>query len=324
MATISIPLAFFITFFVLNSLGYTMNFLTNFSLIICLGIAVDTATVIIQGANENIKLGYRPLYAALLAVKTYKNSLISGTATTVVVFLPMMSLPGVMGAFLAYIPITIFITLIASLFISLTITPSLFFKSRKNPDHYHANPDTEALLNPSLQLLLQEERKHKTANSSIPSQQTESRNHRLLSRLNYRYSQKSKHILKSAHNRITMILIPLIIFLATLIFISPHIGFIMMPAADNEYLSITLAGKSGLQHDTTKEQLPHIDTLLAQLPELRNYVAKVKNNTITVTIRILPQSERKRSSFQIESELAQQFQTFMTKGFQVTVAVDKD
>lgn len=56
LATISIPLAFFITFFVLNSLGYTMNFLTNFSLIICLGIAVDTATVIIQGASENIKL----------------------------------------------------------------------------------------------------------------------------------------------------------------------------------------------------------------------------------------------------------------------------
>lgn len=48
LATISIPLAFFITFFVLNYFGYTMNFLTNFSLIICLGIAVDTATVIIQ------------------------------------------------------------------------------------------------------------------------------------------------------------------------------------------------------------------------------------------------------------------------------------
>ena len=87
IATVSIPLAFFITF------GYTMNFLTNFSLIICLGIAVDTATVVVQGASEFIKLGYKPLNAALLSVKTYKNSLISGTATTVVVFFPLMSLP---------------------------------------------------------------------------------------------------------------------------------------------------------------------------------------------------------------------------------------
>ena len=93
IATISIPLAFFITFFVLNFFGYTMNFLTNFSLIICLGIAVDTATVVVQGASEFIKLGYKPLNAALLSVKTYKNSLISGTATTVVVFFPLMSLP---------------------------------------------------------------------------------------------------------------------------------------------------------------------------------------------------------------------------------------
>ena len=56
VATVSIPLAFFVTFFVLNYLGLSLNFLTNFSLIICLGIAIDTATVIIQGASENIKL----------------------------------------------------------------------------------------------------------------------------------------------------------------------------------------------------------------------------------------------------------------------------
>ena len=51
VATVSIPLAFFVTFFVLNYLGLSLNFLTN-----CLGIAIDTATVIIQGASENIKL----------------------------------------------------------------------------------------------------------------------------------------------------------------------------------------------------------------------------------------------------------------------------
>ena len=56
VATVSIPLAFCVTFFVLNYLGLSLNFLTNFSLIICLGIAIDTATVIIQGASENIKL----------------------------------------------------------------------------------------------------------------------------------------------------------------------------------------------------------------------------------------------------------------------------
>lgn len=324
LATISIPLAFFITFFVLNSLGYTMNFLTNFSLIICLGIAVDTATVIIQGASENIKLWYRPLYAALLAVKTYKNSLISGTATTVVVFLPMMSLPGVMWAFLAYIPITIFITLIASLLISLTITPTLFFKITNNPRYYQKNPDSEVLLSPELQILLEEERKNKSELNTQTTEQQSSRNQKLLTRLNQRYAKRSNQVLKNAHNRIIMILIPLIIFLGTVIFVSPNIGFIMMPAADNEYLSISLEWKAWLDQNITKKQLPDINTLLSPLPELKNYVTKVENNTITVTIRILPQSERTRSSFEIENELAEKFRIFTTRGFQVTVKVDKD
>ena len=166
IATLSIPLAFFVTFFVLKAMGLSLNFLTNFSLIICLGIAIDTATVIIQGASENIKAGYSPMNAALLSVKTYKNSLISGTATTVVVFLPMLTLPGIMGKFLAYIPTTIFITLLASLFISLTITPALFFKLSKNPKFYEKNPEQEPLLSEGEQALLAEERKEKTERSS--------------------------------------------------------------------------------------------------------------------------------------------------------------
>jgi multidrug efflux pump len=48
----------------------------------------------------------------LLSVKDYAIPLISGTATTLVVFLPMLTLPGIMGKFLAYIPITIFVTLL--------------------------------------------------------------------------------------------------------------------------------------------------------------------------------------------------------------------
>lgn len=146
LATVSIPLAFFVTFFVLNALGYTMNTLTNFSLILCLGIAVDMATVIIQGASEYIKAGYKPMHAALLSVKNYKNSLISGTATTVVVFIPLMSLPGVMGSFLAYIPITIFVTLLASLFISLTVTPALFSQMSRAAKVYEIDEEAESFL----------------------------------------------------------------------------------------------------------------------------------------------------------------------------------
>jgi multidrug efflux pump subunit AcrB len=59
-----------------------------------------------------MRQGFASKSAVLLSVKDYAIPLLSGTATTLVVFLPMLTLPGIMGKFLAYIPITIFVTLL--------------------------------------------------------------------------------------------------------------------------------------------------------------------------------------------------------------------
>ncbi|MBP7847671.1 efflux RND transporter permease subunit [Patescibacteria group bacterium] len=72
----------------------------------------------------------------LLAVKDFYKPLISGTMTTAIVFIPMMFLPGIIGKFLAFIPITIFTTLVASLFIALTLNTALFYKFSKKQTTY--------------------------------------------------------------------------------------------------------------------------------------------------------------------------------------------
>ena len=107
-ASITLPLAFLSTFLLLYYGGYTMNFLTNFSLILSFGIAVDTIIVIVQGASAKLRVGYDPESAIMLALREYAVPIISGVMTTIVVFIPMMTLPGILGKFLAYIPITIF------------------------------------------------------------------------------------------------------------------------------------------------------------------------------------------------------------------------
>lgn len=107
-ATITLPLAFLGTFIILNSLGYSMNMLTNFSLILSFGIAIDTIIVIVQAANAKLQVGYDPKTAISLALREYAIPTIVGVTTTIVVFIPMMVLPGMMGKFLSYIPVTIF------------------------------------------------------------------------------------------------------------------------------------------------------------------------------------------------------------------------
>lgn len=324
IATLSIPLAFFVTFFVLKSMGLSLNFLTNFSLIICLGIAIDTATVIIQWASENIKLWYKPINAALLSVKTYKNALISGTATTAVVFLPMLTLPGIMGKFLAYIPTTIFVTLIASLFISLTITPVLFFKFSNNKKKYQKNPEQEGLLSVEEQLLLSEDREWKNnQETDTKIEKTDIRDTIFPTLLN-RYEKKLSPLLATSKRRIITILIPFVLLIFTAIFISPRLWFLMMPEVDQEYLMLTITGKEGT---TTKEllnQTKEVDQIIWTLPELKNYTNTIKDNVASITIRIAPKAERKRDSFKIEDDLEGKLYFLQEKWLRVETIVQQN
>lgn len=103
-----------------------MNFLTNFSLILSFGIAVDTIIVIVQAASAKIRIGFEPRTAILLALREYGIPILSGVMTTIVAFVPMMVLPGILGKFLAYIPITIFGVLASGLVLALTVNSALY------------------------------------------------------------------------------------------------------------------------------------------------------------------------------------------------------
>jgi multidrug efflux pump len=113
-----------------------------------------------------MRLGFGPKSAVLLAVKEYKRPLIAGTATTCVVFLPLLSLPGVTGKFLAYIPITIFTTLLAALFISLTINSALYYKLNKKAPFYQKRDDEKDYLTDEELTLLAIERQGRQEKTS--------------------------------------------------------------------------------------------------------------------------------------------------------------
>lgn len=70
-ATLTLPLAFFTTFILLNAFGFSLNFLTNLSLILSFGIAVDTIVVIVQAASAKIRVGHEPRSAIMIALREY-------------------------------------------------------------------------------------------------------------------------------------------------------------------------------------------------------------------------------------------------------------
>ncbi|MFT5145295.1 MAG: multidrug efflux pump, partial [Thalassolituus oleivorans] len=120
---IAIPLSMFISFTVFQAMGYTLNFIILFSLIISLGMLVDNAIVIIENIYRFREEGYPRFEAARLATAEVAGAVIASTLTTVAVFVPMLFWPGIIGEFMSYMPLTLIVTLTCSLFVAIIINP---------------------------------------------------------------------------------------------------------------------------------------------------------------------------------------------------------
>tara|TARA_B100000745_G_scaffold300054_1_gene252553 strand:- start:2460 stop:5594 length:3135 start_codon:yes stop_codon:yes gene_type:complete len=133
IAGLAIPLSFFIGFIGLYTSGNTLNFVSLFSLILAVGILVDSAIVVVEGINGRMKEWHGKLQSAREALREYSYPITAGTLTTIAVFAPLFLVSGVTGQFIASIPFTIIFVLAASLFVALGLIPliaSTFLKRR--------------------------------------------------------------------------------------------------------------------------------------------------------------------------------------------------
>src|SRR5690606_39965415 len=114
---IAIPLSMFLSFIVFAAMGQTLNFIILFSLIIALGMLVDNAIVIVENIYRYRSEGHDRWEAARLGTGEVGMAVAASTATTVAAFAPMLLWPGIIGRFMSYLPLTLIVTLSASLFV---------------------------------------------------------------------------------------------------------------------------------------------------------------------------------------------------------------
>ena len=122
---LAIPFSMFLSFSILNMLGYTLNLVVLFSLTLALGMLVDNAIVIIENVYRYMQQGVPRIEAAMKATGEVAWPVIGSTLTTVAAFFPMIFWPGIMGEFMKGLPITLIITLSSSLFVAMVINPAL-------------------------------------------------------------------------------------------------------------------------------------------------------------------------------------------------------
>jgi len=118
-----IPLSMLIAFFLIQMLDYTLNMIVLFGLVLVLGMLVDNAIVIVENIYRHLQLGYNRIDAAILGTRQVAWPVTTSTFTTVCAFFPLIFWPGIMGDFMKYLPITLTIGLLASLFVGLIFNP---------------------------------------------------------------------------------------------------------------------------------------------------------------------------------------------------------
>lgn len=186
-----------------------------------------------------------------MAINELKLSVISSTAVTLIVFVPMMVLPGIIGKFLSYIPITVFSTLLATLFLALSTNSSLFVRITKNTKWFIKSPFVELHMSPEERALLAEERKGKEERP--PESQTQ--RELFLERMEEWYEGTLKWSMDTLARRRMLIWGPVILTVLSFIFLAPRlIGGSLFPSDDSPFVFVTVSAPPGTEKSALIEK----------------------------------------------------------------------
>ena len=116
----AIPMSMFMSFMILSFLGYTLNTMVLFGLVMGLGMLVDNGIVVVENVYRLMeKEGYSRIQAAKAGIGEIAFPIIVSTATTIAAFVPLGAWPGLMGEFMIYFPITLSVVLGSSLIVAI-------------------------------------------------------------------------------------------------------------------------------------------------------------------------------------------------------------
>lgn len=140
------PLSAFIAFLIMPGLDFTLNVVVLFSFLLALGIIVDDAIVVIENTHRLLhKYPFNIEQAAKYGAGEVFIPVLAGTLTTLGPFVPLLFWPGVVGKFMYFLPVTLILTLGASLFVAFVINP-VFAVSFMRKDEHLEKPSLKKML----------------------------------------------------------------------------------------------------------------------------------------------------------------------------------
>jgi multidrug efflux pump subunit AcrB len=261
---ISIPLSIFTGLFLLDIFGFTINQLSVVGLIVALGILVDDSIVVIENIERYLRAGRPKRLAAIEATKQIGLAVVGCTATLILAFLPLMFLPEAAGDFIRSLPMAVITTVLASLFVSLTIVPFLSSRLLKN----HVNPEGNIFLRAMKKVI----------------------------RGTY-----SKALHAALRNPVATLIIALVLFVGSLA-LFPVVGFSLFPRSEKPQFLINIETPSSASLDETDRVARHVESELAKVKEIKWYTANVGKGNPRVYYNEIQRNESTSTRFAFVSD----------------------
>jgi multidrug efflux pump len=290
---LAVPVSVVGTFAVLWLLGYSINVLTLFALVLAIGIVVDDAIVVVENVERHIEEGMQPRAAAHQAMREVSGPIIAISLVLASVFVPLAFIGGVSGQFYSQFAVTIAAAVLISAFNSLTLSPALSA------------------------VLLQS----RDARKDLLGRWIERVFGALFAGFNRRFRRASDRYSGGIGGTIAraprlLVIYALLIALTAVSFMGVARGFI--PTQDKQYLFAALQLPEGATLQRTEAAMRRMGemalategvTSVVQLPGLNAIHFVNTSNTGLMFIGITPAEERKRSAAEIAAELNGKFGT---------------
>ena len=250
---VSIPLSLLIGLFLLDLFHITINQMSIVGMVVALGLLVDDSIVVVENIERYLRMGYERKEAAMAATRQIGLAVLGCTATLIFAFLPLMFLPEAAGDFIRSLPAAVVSTVLASLFVSLTIVPFLSSRILSGHEHPEGNFFMRGL--------------RRFINGSY------------------------RRLLHAAIARpIGTLLVALAIFLGCLALI-PRVGFSVFPASEKPMFLVNIQTPLGTSLAATDTVARYVEREISHIPDLKNYTTNVGRGNPRIYYNVIPQNE---------------------------------
>jgi multidrug efflux pump subunit AcrB len=287
---VSIPLSLAMGLALCYVSGFSLNQLSIAGFVLALGLLVDDSIVIVENIARHVRLGYGRVEAAIVGTNQIYLAVIGCTATLVFAFLPLLFLPEGAGEFIRSLPAAILFTVVASLFVALTVIP--FLASRLLRDGDASGSGVGSAIAPTGE------------GDAAPGSRGMSAPVGTVGRLILRFDRLADELLHKVMALIHAVYGPALrwalgrprtalaaalgVFLMS-VFTVPWIGFSLFPSADVPQFIVRVEAPDGASVAETDRALRFVEARLREHPEVTHYYTHVGHGTPFVYYNVFPQ-----------------------------------